>query len=154
MDKNTKPLLCLLVICVVISSIVSTKNVFADKRDCSSKKAVSVVVVEPQPNSSKLTLVKIDGAIQKTGLDILNNLAKSCSEHVAILVRDDLKVGTLTQFISMAQKVGYSSEEISFFIFNKNRERMLDFKHLIDLKYSENPKDIEMLIKKGRASID
>jgi len=145
MSLKTRALVFQLFFCVVITSFLFIKDVSAANKNCSAKKVI-VVMMNPNPNSLKSIIVKIDGTIQKNGLDILNGLSKACGDHVAILVHEDVSVGKLTQMLSMAGKAGFLRGAISTFIFYKNREWMMDIRRFKNVSYTENPNVIEKLI--------
>lgn len=134
---------------VLICSLVLLLGVYSPAAEAKSPKVV-VAVVEPRAKQSKAGelsySVSIDGKELTTTLAILNGLSRPKGEHVAILVHQDIPIGTLGTLVSIASKAGYESESIVTFIFYAERITMLRIPGYQNVKFSVDPEVVIGLI--------
>ena len=117
---------------------------------------VVVAVVEtrsdlPGPGEADFS-VSLAGTKLVTTLDMLNGLSRPRGRRLALLVRDGVPIGTLTEVLSMASKAGYSGDEVSIFLFPADRRTMqqislVEFPSLSNLAFTTDPREIAETLK-------
>jgi len=112
---------------------------------------VVVAVVEPRTAGSgpgELSYsVSLGESKLTTTLTILNGLARPRGERLAILIHQDIPIGTLGTLVSMASKAGYSGDNIVAFIFYAGRTSMLEIPGYRSVTFSTDPEVVSGLLR-------
>ncbi|MBM4335678.1 MAG: hypothetical protein FJ108_07170 [Deltaproteobacteria bacterium] len=122
---------------------------------------VVVAVVEPHAKGSESGELGFSVSLGESeltnALTILNGLARPGGERLtlesqplAILIREDVPIGTLGLLVSMATKAGYSVDNITVFLFDAERRSMQPIPGYRSVQFSMAPDVIAGLL--GRSA--
>jgi hypothetical protein len=112
--------------------------------------AVVVAVVEPRAKGSESGELGFSVSLGESkltnALTILNGLARPRGERLtlesqplAILIHEDVSIGTLGLLVSMATKAGYSVDNIAVFVFDAERRSMQAIPGYRSVQFSTDP---------------
>jgi len=119
---------------------------------------VVVAVVEPriagsEPGELSYSVSLGDSKLTNT-LTILNGLARPRGQpltpgsyRLAILIHEDVPIGTLGTLVSMATKAGYSVDNIAVFLFYAQRRSMLEIPGYRSVRFSTDPEVVGGLLR-------
>jgi hypothetical protein len=114
---------------------------------------VVVAVVEPRAKGSESGELGFSVSLGESkltnALTILNGLARPRGERLklesqplAILIHEDVPIGTLGLLVSMATKAGYSVDNIVVFVFDVERRSMAAIPGYRSVQFSTDPEVI------------
>jgi len=126
----------LVVLCLLFHSGAVARTARADDT------GLVVAVVEQRSEAGRGEIhysVAFGDSKLHTTLDILNALNTRVGKKLAILVRQDVPIGTLSTLVSMATKAGFRIEDIHYFIFHADRRSMAELPGFKIVVFSTDP---------------
>jgi hypothetical protein len=111
---------------------------------------VVVAVVEPRDAGSGLDYsVSIGGRRLESTKAVMDGLREAAGAKLMLLMRADVRIGRVSEVVSMASKNGYWGDAISLFVFDVKREGVVVIPGYRYADYTEDPALLARLASSG-----